>query len=96
MNEDGMPDFEELGEFFKTLGEPSRLRILHSIKDGGKCVRCICEDVGMNISAVSHQLRVLKDRNLVSARRDGKNVIYSISDYHVHDIITMAMEHMVE
>ena len=50
----------------------------------------------MNISAVSHQLRVLKDRNLVSARRDGKNVIYSTSDHHVDDIITMAMEHMVE
>ncbi|MGN1044680.1 MAG: ArsR/SmtB family transcription factor [Candidatus Methanomethylophilaceae archaeon] len=96
MNDNGLPDFEELGDFFKTLGEPSRLRILFTMKDGEKCVRCISEDVGMNISAVSHQLRILKDRNLVTARREGKNMIYSISDHHVHDIITKAMEHVIE
>lgn len=87
---------EGLSLFFDTLGDPTRLRILYSIQSSEKCVKCISEDVGMNMSAVSHQLRILKDRNLVRSKREGKNVIYSINDTHVHDIILKAYEHLVE
>ena len=88
--------FEGLGLFFKTLGDPTRLRILYALESGEMCVNCICDTLHMSPSAVSHQLRILKDRDLIRSRRDGKSVIYSISDEHVHDIISKAYEHLIE
>lgn len=96
MNIENDGTFETLGELFRTLGDPTRLRILYALDSGEKCVNCICEAVGMSPSAVSHQLRLLKDRDLVRSRREGKNIIYSISDGHVHDIISKAHEHLIE
>ena len=96
MNIDDDRIFEELGIFFKTLGDPTRLRILYFLESSERCVNCICEALDMSPSAVSHQLRILKDRDLVKSRREGKQIIYSISDEHVHDIILKAYEHLIE
>ena len=89
-------DLNDLSDFFRTLGDNTRLRILFSLGSREKCVNCICKDLGMSMSAVSHQLRILKDRDIIRSRKEGKNVIYSISDWHVHDIIGKAYEHLVE
>lgn len=96
MNVPNDDTIDDLAELFHTLGDRTRLKILYSLETGPKCVNCICEDVDMGISAVSHQLRLLKDRNLVNSKRSGKNVIYSLSDNHVHQIILTAREHLIE
>ena len=71
---------QPLADVFKVLGDPTRLRILRLLMDGEVCVRCISEELGMGQSAVSHQLRILRDARLVQFRREGKNVQYSLAD----------------
>lgn len=95
---DDISEYEivELSEFFKVLGDPTRLRILYALEPGAKCVNCICEELDMTMSAISHQLKILKGWNLVKSNRSGKNVIYSLSDDHVHDIILKTGEHLME
>ncbi len=92
-----MPDdVDGLSELFKIFGDGTRLRILLALDTAELCVCDICEILGMNMSAVSHQLRALKDAHLVASRKEGRNVFYSLCDDHVRVIIETAMEHVSE
>ena len=74
-------------EFFRVVGDETRMKILCTIAGGELCVNDIAAEVEMTKSAVSHQLRLLKSEGLVKSRRDGKNMFYSLDDQHVVDII---------
>lgn len=94
-----MPDEEllyDLADLFRVFGDTTRIKILYALMDGDLCVAHLAESVGMSQSAVSHQLRALKSARLVRFRRDGKNVIYSLSDDHVHSILAQGMSHICE
>ena len=80
--------------FFKVVGDETRMKILCTVAYGETCVNDIAAKVGMTKSAVSHQLRLLKDEGLVKNRRDGKNIFYSLDDQHVVDIIDIAFTHI--
>lgn len=80
--------------FFKVVGDESRMKIICTISDGETCVNDIADAIGMTKSAVSHQLKLLKDEGLVKARREGKNIFYSLDDHHVEDIIDIAFTHI--
>lgn len=84
----------EMGARFKVISEPSRLKILLALAGGELCVEHITEAVGGNQSAVSHQLKTLKDNRIIKCRRIGKNILYSISDWHVLTMIEVAKEHL--
>lgn len=84
----------EMGERFKAISEPSRLKILLALSDGELCVEHIARVAGGNQSAVSHQLKTLKDNRIVKSRRDGKKMLYSVSDWHVMAMIELAKEHL--
>lgn len=86
----------DLSEFFSLFGDDTRLRILLALEISEMCVRCISESLDMSDSAVSHQLRILRESNLVKSRREGKFVYYSLSDDHVKSIIDIAAEHLTE
>lgn len=86
----------ELANLFKVLGDPTRDKILHSIEDNELCVNDICIVVNMNKSAVSHQLRILRDAKLVKSRKVGKEVYYSFDDDHISTIFKYAIEHISE
>ena len=86
----------KLSDFFKILGDPTRLRILFAIDKGALCVCDIAELLGMTKSAVSHQLGILRRSDLVTCKRSGKNVFYELADEHVRDIIEKALEHIRE
>lgn len=92
----GAEEAYDLSELFKILGDPTRLRILFTLVKSEMCVCDIVELVDVTQSAVSHQLRVLKQSRLVKYRREGKSVIYSIADDHVKTIIATALEHVSE
>ena len=94
-----MPDVDELydlAELFKVFGDMTRTKILSALFSNELCVCDICDVVGMNKSAVSHQLRVLREYNLVKYRRQGKEVFYSLADEHVILIYKMALDHVEE
>ena len=86
----------ELADLFKMFSDSTRIKILYDLFDGEKNVTEICEDIEMNQSAVSHQLKALKTAKLVKSRRDGKAIIYSLDDDHVKTIIAMGKEHIEE
>ena len=86
----------ELGNLFKIFGDITRIRILYSLFESELCVCAIAEILGMNQSAISHQLKVLKDANLVSNRREGKTIYYFLSDDHVKTMIGQGFEHITE
>ena len=92
------PDEElrDLAEFFKVFGDATRLKILNVLLCSELCVQDIAKAVGMSESAVSHQLRVLKQMDLVKNRREGKTVYYSLADDHVYNIISQGIEHVEE
>ncbi|MCD8307185.1 MAG: metalloregulator ArsR/SmtB family transcription factor [Clostridia bacterium] len=87
---------EEMAARFKAISEPSRVKILLALSDGELCVDHICEAVGGNQSAVSHQLRILKDNRILKSRREGKKILYSIADSHIMIMVEMAKEHCNE
>lgn len=92
-----MPSEEQIAEMgarFKAISEPSRLKILLALSGGELCVDHLVEAVGGNQSAVSHQLKTLKDNKIVKCRRDGKKVLYSIADGHIMMMIELAKEHL--
>lgn len=93
-----MPENElsDLADLFKVFGDSTRLRIMYSLFRGEKNVTEICEALGMEQSAVSHQLRVLKANKLVSLRKEGKSSVYFLADDHVKTIIAMGKEHIEE
>ena len=86
----------QLADLFKMFGDSSRIKILCDLFDGEKNVTEICEDVGMTQSAVSHQLKALKNGKLIKSRREGKAIYYSLDDDHVKTIIAMGKEHIEE
>ena len=94
-----MPALEklyELSDFFKILSDSTRMSILFAIDKGPLCVCDIAHLLGMTKSAVSHQLKILRQSALVTYRRAGKNIFYSLADDHVRDIIEKALEHIEE
>ena len=94
-----MPNEElifELSDFFKIFGDSTRLNILFVLDSNPMCVCDIAGALNMTKSAVSHQLKILRQNSLVSFRKIGKNVIYSLADEHVRDIIEKALEHIKE
>ncbi len=86
----------ELADFFKIFGDSTRMSILFAIDGAPMCVCDIAATLGMTKSAVSHQLKILRQSELVSYKKSGKNVIYSLADDHVRDIIEKALEHINE
>ena len=97
--EGGLPDEEilyDLADLFKVFSDTTRIKILFALMNGGLCVADIAETVGASQSAVSHQLRILKTSRLVKFQRDGKNVVYSLSDDHVHTMLAQGMNHVCE
>ena len=94
-----MPDEEilyDLAELFKVFGDSTRIKILYVLFESEMCVCDIAQLLNMNQSAISHQLRVLKQSKLVKYRRDGKTVFYSLADGHVRTILGQGMEHVAE
>ena len=94
-----MPDETELydlAELFKVFGDSTRIRILFVLLQAEVCVCDLAEALNMNQSAISHQLRILKQNKLVKARREGKSMFYSLADDHVRTIIAMGQEHIEE
>ena len=89
-------ELSDLAELFKMFGDSTRIKILVDLMQGEKNVSELCEDLEMNQSAVSHQLKILRQAKLVKARRSGKAMFYSLADEHVKMIIAMGMEHIEE
>ena len=96
---ENMPDEEmlyDLAELYKVFGDSTRIKILYVLFESEVCVCDIASVLKMSMSAISHQLRVLKQARLVKYRRDGKTVYYSLSDDHVKTILAQGMEHISE
>ena len=94
-----LPDDEilyDLADLFKIFGDSTRLKILYVLFESEMCVNDIANLLGMTQSAISHQLRALKQSKLVKYRREGKTVFYSLSDSHVRTILDQGMEHVAE
>ena len=94
-----LPDDEvlyELADLFRVFGDSTRIKILYALHDDELCVQDIANAVQLSQSAVSHQLRVLKDSKLVRFRRDGKTIYYALDDDHVRSILSMGMDHIEE
>lgn len=85
---------ESLSKLFKVFGDPTRIKILWALNVHELCVLDICEVLGMTKSAVSHQLSTLKEAKLVRARREGKEVYYSLDDEHVKEIFETGIIHV--
>lgn len=93
------PDLElicDLADLFKIFGDTTRMRILYALWESEMCVCAIAEYLSMEQSAISHQLKVLKDNHLVRARREGKTVYYALADDHVRLILGQGYEHLTE
>ena len=86
----------DLAEFFKVFGDSTRIRILYALRETELCVCDIASLLGLTQTAVSHQLRVLKNAKMVKARRNGKTVFYSLDDSHIHSILDMGICHLEE
>ena len=86
----------KLADLFKIFSDSTRIRILDILIKGELCVQDIADAVQLSQSAVSHQLRVLKDSKLVRFRREGKTVFYALDDDHVRSILSMGMDHIEE
>ena len=94
-----LPDKEtldQIAELFKAFADPTRVQILSQLLNRELCVGDISEAIDLSQSAVSHQLRTLKQLHLVKFRREGKNLLYSLADDHVRTILQMGLEHVLE
>mgnify|MGYP006276566297 CR=1 FL=1 len=87
---------KELAELFKTMGNPTRIKIIYSLRERELCVCDLTEILDMSPSAVSHQLRVLRNMNLVKYRKEGRSVYYSLDDDHVLCLFSQGLEHVLE
>lgn len=85
-----------LADLFKVLGDSTRIRILCVLYNGELCVNDIADKLGMTTSAISHQLRILKQSRLVKFRREGKTIFYDLDDAHIFSILRQGMEHIQE
>ncbi|HSK69336.1 MAG TPA: metalloregulator ArsR/SmtB family transcription factor [Candidatus Limnocylindria bacterium] len=93
---DGAAALDGAAQFFKVMGDPTRLRILHALDRRELCVCDIASLLGMTVSAVSHQLARLRRASLVRSRREGKNIFYDIDDEHVRMMLRSGVEHARE
>ena len=96
---DTLPPEEELydlAELFKVFGDSTRIRILFVLFEAEVCVCDLAAALNMTVSAVSHQLKILKQAKLIKSRRDGRSVFYSLADDHVRTIVSQGMEHIEE
>ena len=96
---EGMPDEEilyDLADLFKVFSDTTRIKILYSLMDSELCVADIAAAVSATQSAVSHQLRILKAARLVKFQREGKNIMYSLSDDHVYTMLAQGLTHIQE
>ena len=94
-----MPDeteLDDLSELFKVFGDSTRIRILFVLFEEEVCVCDLAEALNVTQSAISHQLKILKQSKLVRSRREGKSVFYSLADGHVRTIIAQGLEHILE
>ena len=89
-------EVQDLSDFFKVFGDPTRLRILFLLKDGEFCVHDISSVLGMNQTAISHQLKYLRQARLVKYRKDGKQVFYALNDLHIEEILAIGLDHCNE
>lgn len=97
--DESMPPEEELqdlADFFKVFGDETRLKILYVLLCSEMCVYDIAAAVGMSQSAISHQLRILKQMDLVKNRREGKTIFYSLADSHIVTILSQGLDHIEE
>lgn len=96
---DELPDEEllyDLADLFKVFSDTTRIKILFSLMGRELCVADIAEETGSTQSAVSHQLRTLKQAHLVKFERDGRNIVYSLADDHVYTMLNQGMSHICE
>lgn len=96
---ESMPSEKELSnlsELFKVFGDSTRIKILYTLSTGETCVCDIAESIKMTQSAISHQLKILKQSRLIKSRKDGKSVFYSLDDEHINKIISAGLEHISE
>ncbi len=94
-----MPEEEklfDLAEFFKIFGDTTRIRMLYVLMCSEMCVCDLAQLLDMTQSAISHQLRILKQMDLVKSRREGKSVFYSLADGHIKTILSQGLEHIEE
>ncbi|MEA4973091.1 hypothetical protein SDC9_75991 [bioreactor metagenome] len=94
-----MPDEEilyDIAELYKIFGDSTRIKILYALFESEMCVYDVAQLLNMSMSAISHQLRILKQAKLVKFRRDGKTIYYSLADDHVRTILDQGMEHICE
>jgi DNA-binding transcriptional ArsR family regulator len=94
-----MPDDEllyDLADLFKAFSDTTRIKVLYALMNSEMCVCDIAALIGTSQSAVSHQLRTLKQSHLVKFRRDGKSALYSLADDHVYSILSQGMTHICE
>jgi DNA-binding transcriptional ArsR family regulator len=89
-------EYNELSEFFKIFGNPTRLKIISLLSYEDLCVCDICEALDLNQNAVSNQLRILRACNIVKFEKEGKQARYSLTDFHVEMIYKMGLEHLNE
>ena len=93
-----LPDketMEQIADLFKGFADPTRVHILSLLQRQELCVTDIAEAVEISQSAISHQLRILKQMHLIKYRREGKNILYSLADDHVRTILEMGLEHVL-
>lgn len=89
-------ELQDLAEFFKVFGDGTRLKILYVLLSTEMCVYDIAAVLGMSQSAISHQLRVLKQMDLVKNRREGKTIFYALADSHIVTILSQGLDHIEE
>ncbi len=89
-------ELDSVSSLFKILGDPTRCQILFILSQKSLCVGDICACMDMNVSAISHQLRILKQAKLVRSKKNGKEVFYSLDDDHVSEIFNCALVHIRE
>lgn len=89
-------EFKELGKFFKVFGNNTRVRILFTLLERELCVHDISRTIDMSQSAISHQLRILREARLVKFTKCGKEVIYSLDDEHIEQIFKLGLNHIRE
>ncbi len=89
-------ELEEVAALYRVFGDKTRVSLLHALLEREKCVNELAGELSMTLSAVSHQLRILKQAHLVRARRDGKTVYYAPDDEHVRSILMQGLEHVRE
>ncbi|WP_297237420.1 metalloregulator ArsR/SmtB family transcription factor [uncultured Faecalicoccus sp.] len=94
-----MPDLqaiESLADFYKVMGDATRLKLLMALETSEFCASDLANVSNMTRSAVSHQLKILKNNKLVKSRKEGKTVYYSLDDEHIHSVLKVALEHILE